>query len=154
MRILVAFFIITVVAASARETTPTLRQMAMSGDIDAMVVLGARYLYGDGEKTDDKEAERWYRMAAIRRDFDGAFGMATIYVNRRDYVSAYSWFALYADEEIGLQEARDEILTLIPKSRRQDALNQAKSLKQIVLKEQGELLLREIEKSKEGRTNQ
>ncbi len=118
--------------------------MALEGDFGAMVVLGARYLYGDGEKKDFAESERWYRMAAVRRDFDGAYGMGTLYSNRKDYVTAFAWFSLYADEEAGLREARDEVMSLIPKNRRTEALQAAKRLKDVVLKEQAELLRRHV----------
>jgi TPR repeat protein len=118
--------------------------MALAGDFDAMVVLGSRYLYGDGEKKDLAESERWYRMAAVRRDFDGAHGMGTLYVNRKDYVTAYAWFALYADEDAGLRESKDEVMSIIPKSRKAEAVQAAKRLKEIVLSEQAELLRRHV----------
>ena len=137
--------VVCVATASARQPTDTLKKWALEGDFDAMVVLGSRYLYGDGETKDLTESERWYRMAAVRRDFDGAYGMGTIYMHRKDYVTAYAWFALYAEEESGLREARDELMTIIPKSRKTEAVQAAKRLKETVLKEQAELLRQHVE---------
>lgn len=142
--LVVLLAVVSAATASARQSTDALKRMALAGDFDAMVVLGSRYLYGDGEKKDLAESERWYRMAAVRRDFDGAHGMGTLYVNRKDYVTAYAWFALYADEDAGLRESKDEVMSIIPKSRKAEAVQAAKRLKEIVLSEQAELLRRHV----------
>jgi len=133
---------------SARQPTDVLKEMALAGDFDAMVVLGSRFMYGVGEKIDLAESERWYRMAAVRRDFDGAHGMGTLYLNRKDYVTAFAWFSLYADQEVGLREARDDVMSLIPKNRKAEAVQAAARLKDTILKEQADLLQRHIEETK------
>lgn len=135
-------------AAPVRHPTAILKTLALDGDTAAMVILGARYLYGDGEKKDIAEAERWYRMAAVRRDFDGAYGMGTVCLNRKDYVTAFAWFSLYAQEEAGLADARDDVWSVIPASRRPAATQKAKDIKEAVMKEQAELLLRHVKEAK------
>ena len=147
MKALSLLLLLTVCAATAPARVPTgvLKTSALGGDTAAMVVVGSRYLHGDGEKEDLVEAERWYRMAAVRKDFDGVHGMGTVYVNRKDYVTAYAWFALYADEEAGLAEARDDVWSVIPANKQIAAIQKAKSLKEAIPKEQAELLLRHIQ---------
>lgn len=132
----------------ARETTEKLKSMAIAGDTAAMVILGARFLHADGEKQSYTEAARWYRIAAVKLDFDGAYGMGTVYVNQKDYVTAYSWFALYASEDAGLREARDDVYSLVPAKKKTEAVEAAKKLKDTITKEQAEMLLRHIEKAK------
>lgn len=132
----------------ARETTEKLKSMALAGDTTAMVVLGARFLYADGEEQSYAEAARWYRMAAVKRDFDGAYGMGTVYVNQKDYVTAYSWFALYASEEVSLREARDDVYSLLSAKKKTEAVEAAAKLKDTITKEQAEMLRRYIEKAK------
>ena len=132
----------------ARETTEKLKSMALAGDTTAMVVLGARFLYADGEKQSYTEATRWYRMAAVKRDFDGVYGMGTVYVNQKDYVTGYSWYALYASEEVGLREARDDVYSLLSAKKKTEAMEAAVKLKDVIIKEQAEMLRRHIEKAK------
>ena len=134
--------------AFARETTERLKSMALAGDTDAMVVLGGRFHHADGEKQSYIEAARWYRMAAVKRDFDGAYGMGTVYVNQKDYVTAYSWFALYASEEVGLREARDGVYSLLSAEKKTEAVEAAAKLKDAITKEQAEMLRRHIEKAR------
>ena len=122
--------------------------MALAGDTTAMVVLGARFLQADGENQSYTEAARWYRMAAGKRDFDGAYGMGTVYVNQKEYVTAYSWFALYASEEVGLREARDDVYSLLSAKKKAEAVEAAAKLKDVIIKEQAEMLRRYIEKAK------
>ena len=132
----------------ARETTEKLKSMAIAGDTTAMVVLGGRFQYAEGEAKNYVEAARWYRMAAVKRDFDGAYGMGSISVDQKDYVTAYSWFALYAAEQGSLREARDDVYSLLSTDKKAKALESAAKLKDTVAKEQGEMLRRYIEQSK------
>jgi TPR repeat protein len=137
----------------AREATEKLKSLALAGDTSAMVVLGGRFHHGDGETQSYTEAARWYRMAAVKRDFDGAYGMGTVYVNQKDYVAAYSWFALYASDEEGLRAARDDVYSLLSATKKTEALDAAKKLKDTIAKEQAGMLLKAIEKAKNSATH-
>ena len=132
----------------AKETTEKLKSMALAGDTTAMVVLGGRFHHADGEKQSYTEAARWYRMAAVKRDFDGAYGIGTVYLDQKDYVTAYSRFALYASEEVGLREARDDVYSLLSAKKKTEAVEAAAKLKNDITKEQAEMLRRHIEKAK------
>lgn len=120
----------------AHANTQDLKSMALSGDTQAMIELGSIYLYGDGERQNNREAAKWFRMAAVRRHFEGAYGMGAVYLNEEDFVTAYTWFALYANEDEGLREASNEVYQLLSEWDRNEALAEAAKLRDRISKEQ------------------
>lgn len=53
------------------SAVPLLKEAAELGDTTAMVELGKLYYYGRGVPEDEKEAERWFKLAADKGDARG-----------------------------------------------------------------------------------
>lgn len=66
----------------------------------AQFALGIMYDEGQGVPKDDREAVRWYRMAAEQANASAQFNLGNVYYNGqgvpKDYVQAYTWWNLAA----------------------------------------------------------
>jgi TPR repeat protein len=84
------------------------RQRAESGDAEAQVELGLRYLFGRGLPQDKVQGRRWCRCSAEQGHPEGMLQLGSCYYNgdggSRDLAKAYVWFVLAAGR--GLKEAK------------------------------------------------
>ncbi|WP_028955806.1 tetratricopeptide repeat protein [Sulfitobacter sp. 20_GPM-1509m] len=64
LRVVLAFFICVFAFTASAKTLPQLAEAAKSGNIDAQVELGYRYLHGLGVPKDVYEARRWLDVPA------------------------------------------------------------------------------------------
>src|SRR5918999_4934247 len=90
----------------AQPPRPGLRERAAAGDPEAQFNLAKNYETGRaGYKKDFAEAERWYRQAAVQGDPFAQASLGILYRFGkgvpRDYVQAYMWFHLAANQTTG-----------------------------------------------------
>ena len=81
---------------------------AQKENINAYMILGARYYLGFEDTQDYTEAAKWYRKAAEQGDVDAQNIIGAMYEKgkgiSKDFVEAYRWFRVA--EESGNQSAR------------------------------------------------
>lgn len=92
---------------SESAETSDLRIRADAGDADAQHELGLAYATGQGVAPDAVEAGRWFRMAAAQGHALSGYRLGFMYLqgrgvaDHRDYVRAYMWFTLAAEQGVG-----------------------------------------------------
>jgi TPR repeat protein len=80
---------------------------AEADDPEAQYRLGLRYSAGDGVPRSTASAEQWYRRAAERGHGLAAYRLAFLHLRgrtgarKKDYVQAYFWFHVAAQESVG-----------------------------------------------------
>lgn len=77
------------------------KALAEIGSRSAMVHLGHGFEYGKYWTTDEREAERWYRLATDRGSLLGQYSLASYYLHQKRYDEALSEFRLGAAREYG-----------------------------------------------------
>lgn len=112
----------------------TLRELATAGDPGAQFRLGVIYEEGRGVKPSGRQAERWYRRAALQNDADAQLALGVILAIGdgvdRDYSQAYVWFSQAAS--LGHKDAaelRDLVARELGLAAREAANQQAEELR-------------------------
>jgi TPR repeat protein len=86
----------------------TLEERAARGDVEAQVTLGSMYSSGEGVPEDDREAVRWFRLAADQGYARAQFYLACMYGGgfgvSADSGEAARWYRKAADQ--GMAEAQ------------------------------------------------
>ena len=88
-------------ATEELNATAKLIQKAKQGDAEAQYLLGCMYYEGaGGVPQDDKEAAKWWRLAADQGDARAQVALGASYAKGggvlKDYVAAYAWYSLAA----------------------------------------------------------
>jgi TPR repeat protein len=110
--------------------------------LEATFLLGVKYQYGIGVRQDYSKALHHLIPAAVRRDFDAAHSVATIYLKQKNQREAYAWLSLYADEDPQSKDAASDVWR--KSADRSGIERRARELKEWVLDQQAALLLREV----------
>ena len=88
--------------------------LAIQGNSPAQYGLGFMYDYGEGVPEDDKEAVKWYRLAAEQGYASAQYNLGLMYANGEgvpeDNVLAYMWVNLAGANGHDVNEAK-EIIT-------------------------------------------
>lgn len=89
-------------SAPHAEEIGTLQSRAKAGEIDAQVILGKKYLRGDGVPENFTEAYRWFSGAADRGNPEAQYYLGQMYARGlgllRDDVEAVRWYFLSAEQ--------------------------------------------------------
>jgi uncharacterized protein len=76
------------------------------------VALGAKYANGEGVPQDEREAEKWFRLAAEQGHVNAQMVLGIMYKNGRgvpqDYVQAHTWFNLAASRYTATDKEKRE----------------------------------------------
>ena len=79
-----------------------LRAAAEQGDVNAMIILGARYMDGKDVPQDYKEAVKWYELAAEQGHAGAQYTLGKMYhdgeIVPQDYKLAAKWYELAAKQ--------------------------------------------------------
>lgn len=79
-----------------------IRPLAGQGDANAQSMLASMYFDGSGVPQDDREAAKWYRLAADQGDEAGQYFLGIMYGNGRgvpkNYVEAARWWQRAAEQ--------------------------------------------------------
>ena len=98
------FFQIHVSANAEKETSKieSIQQLAQGGDADAQFALGIRYTLGEGVLQDDKEAVKWFKLAAEQGDADAQLLLGGMYRLGegvlKDFNESAKWYRLAAEQ--------------------------------------------------------
>lgn len=116
------------------STLRSLREQAEAGDVSAQFRLGVIYEEGRGVMPSGRQAERWYRRAALQNDADAQLALGVIFAIGdgidRDYGEAYVWFSLAALQgHKDAAELRDLVCRELGQAARQAAMCQAEELR-------------------------
>ena len=98
------------------------RPLAEQGDARAQSILGVLYYRGRGVPTDDREAEKWFRLAADQGNTSAQFYLGGMYSEGRgvpqDFAELARWYQRAADQgdgqaqyNLGVAYARGEGVT-------------------------------------------
>jgi TPR repeat protein len=74
------------------ERLKWLRKAAEQGKVDAQLVLGRYYRFGEGVPKDYAEATRWYRNAADQGDAGAQWALAEIHNAKGEYEESMRWY--------------------------------------------------------------
>lgn len=102
-KLLILILLMTMAVAAMAQKTYTqadvaaLTKLAESGDAFAQDTLGLCYKNGNGVRKDMDAAKQWFAKACNQGLIDGAFNIANIYHNEKNYESALKWYLLLAD---------------------------------------------------------
>jgi TPR repeat protein len=81
---------------------PLLLPLARAGMPEAQFYVGVMYHFGYGVPRDDREAVRWYRLAAEQGHADAQFNLGVMYAYGegvpQDHAEALRWFRLAAEQ--------------------------------------------------------
>ena len=92
-------------ALSPDDDLAALITKADQGDAEAQYKLGLIYRNGQGVPQDNKEAARWYGLAADQGYALGQYNLGLMYAKGRgvpqDYIQAYMWYNLAATNRRG-----------------------------------------------------
>ena len=92
-------------ALSPDDDLAALITKADQGDAEAQYKLGLIYRNGQGVPQDNKEAARWYGLAADQGYALGQYNLGLMYAKGRgvpqDYIQAYMWYNLAASNSRG-----------------------------------------------------
>jgi len=110
-----------------------LREQAEAGDPCAQFRLGVIYEEGRGVAPSGRQAERWYRRAALQNDANAQLALGVIFAIgdgvERDYGQAYVWFDLAASQgHKDAEELRDLVARELGATARKAALREAREL--------------------------
>ena len=98
------FFQIHISANAEKETSKieSIQQLAQGGDADAQFALGIRYTLGEGVLQDDKEAVKWFKLAAEQGDAKAQYMLGLAYDFGEgvleDDKEAVKWYKLAAEQ--------------------------------------------------------
>jgi TPR repeat protein len=97
-------------------TFSDLLKQGNQGDANAPYKLGDMYMYGEGVAKDEKEAFKWYRMAAEGGHSETQYMLGLMYQDGKgvvqDYKEAFTWYSLAASQKNdGAKYNRDIVLT-------------------------------------------
>jgi len=80
-----------------------LKAKAISGDVDAQLSLARAYDFGNGVRSNLKEAAKWYEAAALQGNASAQNSIGSLYLNgdgvSKDPIKACDWFAKSAAQE-------------------------------------------------------
>jgi TPR repeat protein len=93
----------TTPSAQDPQAVASLLQKAHSGDVPAQILVGERFLAGDGVERDCKQAGDWFRKAAEKNALAGEMRLAAYYRDGakgcpRDMEQAAIWYRKAADQ--------------------------------------------------------
>jgi TPR repeat protein len=87
--------LITISGFASAEIDAELVERAKQGDAYAQYNLGVAYAFGQGVPEDNKEAVKWYRLAAEQGHASAQYNLGLAYVKGKgvpeDTVIAYAW---------------------------------------------------------------
>jgi hypothetical protein len=75
-----------------------LRPLAEKGNAGAQFNLGVSYFKGEGVAQDNKEAEKWFRLAAQQGYVNAQSSLGVMYLMRNDFKGALPWIQGSADQ--------------------------------------------------------
>ena len=75
-----------------------LRPLAEKGNAGAQFNLGVSYFKGEGVAQDNKEAEKWFRLAAQQGYPNAQSSLGVMYLMRSDFKGALPWIERSADQ--------------------------------------------------------
>lgn len=90
--ILVLSVVFFSISLFANTDVDKLRNQALNGNTDSMVLLGDAYLDGDGIARDLKKAEYWYKKSAESGNEIGMNHLAFYYEDTENYDKAFYWY--------------------------------------------------------------
>ena len=87
---------------------------AESGNAAAQYNLGVSYEEGEGVAKDDKEAVKWYRLAAGQGDGYAQYNIEVLYAQGQgvleDYVTSYAWLNIAAANGIRIAKKNKPVI--------------------------------------------
>ena len=87
---------------------------AESGNAAAQYNLGVSYEEGEGVAKDDKEAVKWYRLAAGQGDGYEQYNIGVLYAQGQgvleDYVTSYAWLNIAAANGIRIAKKNKPVI--------------------------------------------
>jgi TPR repeat protein len=81
-----------IVGAASTASIDELREKAEAGDAEAQFRLGTAFDWGHGVKADGREAEKWYRRAAIAGYAEAQNSLGSALQAEKKYDEALQWY--------------------------------------------------------------
>jgi TPR repeat protein len=99
-RVTVALWLIVLPCVGFAGELSDLQRKAENGEVAAQGSLGFKYANGQGVPQDDKQAVKWWRLAADQGDAEAQYNLGVMYANGQgvpqDYAQAHMWLNLAA----------------------------------------------------------